>query len=336
MYNYREPLFGDAPPPFPPPVNPWMRVLRNNSNIVFGALIMLLGLMAGTPVLLLLLGQLFPVLEGILYALPGFVISMGELVLSSLILILPCLLMVFFLRMPISAAFPLKAPRPRLLIPGIFCCLGISAVGVMLSGYLQALLAATVGVVPVMPDQPPPYGVGEAIFYFLQVAMIPAIFEEMIFRGAVLQSLRRFGDGFALVVSSILFACAHGNLVQAPNAVLAGMVLGYFALRSGSLLTPMMMHFVNNGIAALVNLGMLYLPAESYQLLNMIILPLYLGLGMVGALLMLVLNGGFVPLFYTQTGMRTSEKIGRFFTTPPAVLYLVLILYVTALNFVRI
>ncbi len=336
MYNYREPPFGETPLPFPPPVNPWLRVLRNNSNIIFWALILLLGLMAGTPVLILLLGQLFPVLEGILCALPGIVTSMGEMVLSTLILFLPCLLMVFFLGIPTSVAFPVKAPKLRLLIPGIFCCLGISAVGVMLSGYLQALLASTVGVVPVMPDQPPPYGVGEAIFYFLQVAMIPAIFEEMIFRGAVLQSLRRFGDGFALIVSSILFACAHGNLVQAPNAVLAGMVLGYFALRSGSLLTPMMMHFANNGIAALVNLGMLYLPAESYQLLNIIILPLYLGLGMVGALLMLTLGGGFIPLFPAEIGMRTSEKFGRFFTTPPAVLYIVLILYVTALNFVRI
>ena len=47
MYNYREPPFGETPLPFPPPVNPWLRVLRNNSNIIFWALILLLGLMAG-------------------------------------------------------------------------------------------------------------------------------------------------------------------------------------------------------------------------------------------------------------------------------------------------
>ncbi|MGI6403889.1 MAG: CPBP family intramembrane glutamic endopeptidase [Oscillospiraceae bacterium] len=336
MFHDREPFPWEEPLPFPPPINPWKGVLRTNSNIIFGALLLLLALMAGAPFFILLLGQWFPVLEGMLYALPSFVLGMVEMVLSIFMLLAPCLLMVFFLNMPTAVAFPKKPLKLRLLIPGIFCCLGMSAVGVMLSGYLQALLASTLGVIPVMPDQPPPYGLPEAILYFLQVALVPAVFEEMVFRGVVLQSLRRFGDGFALAVSSILFACAHGNLVQAPNAMLTGMVLGYFALRSGSLLTPMLMHFINNGIAALVNLGMLYLPAAFYQLLNNLILPIYLVLGVLGVGMMFVFNEGFVPLFSTETGMGSGEKFGRFFTTPLAVLYLLLTLYVTALNFARI
>jgi len=337
MFYSQNPFPWESPlPPFPPPVNPWKRVLRHNSLIVCGALLLLLALMTGTPFVIYWLGQLFPVLGEVLSALPTFALELGDVVLTIFILLIPCLLMVFLLEIPAEVAFPRKVPKPRLLIPGILCCLGMSAVGVMLSGYLQALLATVLGVVPVMPDQSPPYGVLEAMFYFLQIALLPAIFEEMIFRGVVLQSLRRFGDGFALVVSSILFACAHGNLVQAPNALLTGMVLGYFALRTGSLLTPMLMHFVNNGIAALVNLGMLYLPAEFYELLNSMILPIYLVLGGLGVVLMFVCNEGFVPLYTTDTGMGSREKFGRFFTTPLAIVYLLLTLYVTALNFAPI
>lgn len=62
----------------------------------------------------------------------------------------------------------------------------------------------------------------------------------------IFQSMRRFGDSFALILSAILFAMFHGNLVQAPNAFLMGLVIGYFVLYSGSLWVGVIIHMVNN------------------------------------------------------------------------------------------
>jgi hypothetical protein len=49
MFHDREPFPWEEPLPFPPPINPWKGVLRTNSNIIFGALLLLLALMAGAP-----------------------------------------------------------------------------------------------------------------------------------------------------------------------------------------------------------------------------------------------------------------------------------------------
>ena len=81
-----------------------------------------------------------------------------------------------------------------------------------------------------------------AILYIINGVVLPAFIEEIVFRGAIMQSLRRFGDGFALLVSSVLFAVVHGNFVQAPYAFLMGLVIGYFVLRTGSLWAGIFIH----------------------------------------------------------------------------------------------
>ena len=61
-----------------------------------------------------------------------------------------------------------------------------------------------------------------------------------------MQGLRCFGDGVALLVSAIFFALAHFNAMQAANAFLMGLIIGYFVLRTGSLWTGIILHFIIN------------------------------------------------------------------------------------------
>ena len=80
----------------------------------------------------------------------------------------------------------------------------------------------------------------------ITLALLPAIFEEFAFRGFVLGSLRRYGDGFALVVSAALFGVMHGNLVQIPFAFVVGLALGYVVIRTNNLWAAVLIHFFNN------------------------------------------------------------------------------------------
>lgn len=71
------------------------------------------------------------------------------------------------------------------------------------------------------------------------------IFEELVFRGFALKKLQPFGIKFALIISSLMFACAHGNIIQGPFAFITGMLLGMIATRYGikwSIIT----HIFNN------------------------------------------------------------------------------------------
>lgn len=92
------------------------------------------------------------------------------------------------------------------------------------------------------------------VLYFTFFSIIAPVVEEMIFRGAVLQSLRRFGDGFAVLCSALLFGLYHGNFVQMVFAFIAGLVMAYVDLQTNSLLPSLCIHFANNFIASALDI----------------------------------------------------------------------------------
>lgn len=92
------------------------------------------------------------------------------------------------------------------------------------------------------------------VLYGFSVVIIPPLVEEVMFRGVILQSLRRYGDGFAVLVSAILFGLYHGNFIQMVFAFLSGLALGYAVIRTGSLLPSILIHFINNAVSFAVEI----------------------------------------------------------------------------------
>ena len=93
-----------------------------------------------------------------------------------------------------------------------------------------------------------------ALIMFFHTAVLAPLFEEFWFRGLVLQSLRPYGNGFAIFVSSILFGFTHGNLQQVFYATAIGIVLGYVAVQTESIITTTVMHAMFNSIAGITSL----------------------------------------------------------------------------------
>lgn len=89
----------------------------------------------------------------------------------------------------------------------------------------------------------------EIIVYILSVAVVPAFSEELLFRGAVLASLRKYGDGVAVFVSSLFFGIFHGNFIQFPFAFIVGLMLSFSVVYTNSLLPAMLIHFFNNSFS---------------------------------------------------------------------------------------
>lgn len=81
-----------------------------------------------------------------------------------------------------------------------------------------------------------------------EVAVIPAVFEEMFFRGFFYDGFKRAGSTRrAILLSSVLFGFFHMNLQQIAYAVVLGVVLALLREMTGSMWTGMLFHFVNNG-----------------------------------------------------------------------------------------
>ena len=100
-------------------------------------------------------------------------------------------------------------------------------------------------------DTESPSTISETMLFVLECAVVPALVEEFAVRGVIMQPLRRYGDRFALLMSSLIFALMHGNMVQIPFAFVAGIALGYFAMSTGSLWTSIAIHFANNLFAVI-------------------------------------------------------------------------------------
>ena len=80
------------------------------------------------------------------------------------------------------------------------------------------------------------------------IAVIAApVVEEILFRGIVLRSMRKFTPTWAaILISSVLFGAYHLNIVQAVYATLMGIAAGILYEKKRNLLFPILVHFANN------------------------------------------------------------------------------------------
>lgn len=95
-----------------------------------------------------------------------------------------------------------------------------------------------------------------AVILFIQLVVIAPLFEEFWFRGVVMESLRPYGNGFAIFVSALLFGMTHANFQQFFYATVLGIGLGYIAVSTGSIIPTMIMHAIFNGISGAMLLFM--------------------------------------------------------------------------------
>jgi sodium transport system permease protein len=85
--------------------------------------------------------------------------------------------------------------------------------------------------------------------YALVIAFLPAVCEELAFRGFLLSGLRRrFRPWTAILLSSFMFALYHMNVFQFLPAFLLGVVLAILAIRTGSVFPGMLFHLIHNGL----------------------------------------------------------------------------------------
>ena len=82
----------------------------------------------------------------------------------------------------------------------------------------------------------------------LTVAILPAICEEFIHRGVLLQGIKHIGFKKAIIISSVLFGLVHFNIQQVSYAIVVGLILGFVSVVAKNIYPAMIIHFINNFI----------------------------------------------------------------------------------------
>jgi uncharacterized protein len=91
------------------------------------------------------------------------------------------------------------------------------------------------------------------LFNILMIGIIPAIGEELLFRGVIQRIFSEWTKSahWGIWISAILFSALHFQFYGFLPRVLLGAIFGYLLVWSGNLWLPVLAHFINNTVAVI-------------------------------------------------------------------------------------
>ncbi len=154
-------------------------------------------------------------------------------------------------------------------------------------------------------------------------SVIPAIFEEFLFRGVILGAFRRFGDFFAILISSILFSTMHNSLIQIPFSLIVGLALGFIVVKTTSLIPAILIHFGNNFISCLMEI-VSHNVNESLGNLTFIVLICCLIILGIFSMLYLGQYTNFFEVWGHYGKLSLKDKMICFISSPTIIIFIIL------------
>lgn len=93
---------------------------------------------------------------------------------------------------------------------------------------------------------------GENVFLmFLIVGILAPVFEELVFRKAMIDRLSLYGEKTAMIFSGVCFGLFHGNFAQGFYAAFLGIFFGYIYLRTGKIRYTVALHMFINSVSVI-------------------------------------------------------------------------------------
>ncbi len=136
----------------------------------------------------------------------------------------------------------------------------------------------------------------------LVIAVLPALFEETLFRGILSRNMDASGWGVVptIFLCGALFSVYHGNPEQTLYQFASGVCLTFVAVRAGSMLPTVIAHFLNNAL-------ILVLEATGYGTRWTMPLGVYIAVIVVAALLFL--GSLFFLIFFRRDKLQKGKIV---------------------------
>lgn len=134
-------------------------------------------------------------------------------------------------------------------------------------------------------------GLGGMLFNLFMIALLPAIGEELLFRGVIQKICTNLTQNHhaAIWISAILFSALHMQFYGFIPRMLLGAIFGYLLVWSGSIWVPIIGHFINNAFAVImmyfINEGRL---SEAYENIGSTSESYYIAIISLGTIILLL------------------------------------------------
>ena len=153
-----------------------------------------------------------------------------------------------FKKFPVKRAYPVKC-NPKYFLIALLLIFGlifsVSWIDTGVTEFLKLLGYRPKEMDAYLPD----LSGGLIVPALLIIAVMPAIFEEGLFRGVILNSCEGgVGTVRTVFIVGFAFSLFHASAEQTVYQFLAGCTFAFIAIRAGSILPSVLMHFINNAI----------------------------------------------------------------------------------------
>ena len=206
---------------------------------------------------------------------PGMVPAAGDVILTIVVILLLCiyagsvisvrdvlggafanqvvilavpLLVMWYLKTDIRALCSMKhSPKIKGVFGSIFLYVGVYLISTILGSLLSGIMPESAENMTMTYEMLVDHS-------FLLVAFVgavmPAIGEELLFRGYILGSFRhKYGIKMAIILSAVIFGAFHMSLVKFIPTMLLGICFAYIVSATDSIFITMGLHFINNFIS---------------------------------------------------------------------------------------
>jgi membrane protease YdiL (CAAX protease family) len=130
----------------------------------------------------------------------------------------------------------------------------VSVLSIFAFIFFTTLFAFILQLIGYEPDSSmPDPGINEALMFLINiffVCMLPALFEETLFRGAILNGYKNgFSLKLAIILCALCFSLMHRRPEQTVHQFFLGIMLAYVVIETRSLWAGIILHFFNNLIS---------------------------------------------------------------------------------------
>ena len=192
---------------------------------------------------------------------PNWYIYLNYL-LPQLSLFLVAVIYFAWLKRPVKQAWREQKCHPKYFLLAVLLQVGLLSLGTLNDVFMRFLERFGYKNTTLLLPNLDGFGLIATIFC---VAVLPAIFEEIFFRGILLKGLRGFGTIGGVFLCGALFSLYHQSPVQTIYQFACGMAFAFMAIKAGSILPTVLSHFLNNTlIIILTKLGIEGIPTSVY------------------------------------------------------------------------
>ena len=228
--------------------------LRRRTRVISIPCIALMGISAFFVTALFLILLFFGIRQEDIYnwLSDGAVSLVLNMVITTLCFGVPFLIAAKAAKFRLSDLIPLSKPKKGTGLPYFLIGISFCAFANILSSFAD-IIFDLFGVSYSPGGMQLPEGNLGFIISVLVISVEPGLMEEFAFRGVIQGLLRRYGEGFAIMTSAILFGAMHGNFEQIPFAFLVGLVCGFIRYKTGTMWIACAVHAFNNLLSVVID-----------------------------------------------------------------------------------